>query len=122
MYLNLVLEYIPETVYKVSRHYNRSKQTIPISFIKVRRRKRELASGFLSLAGLVASVRTSRVADTGWLTTNGARETLLELWARSAVFLHALTHQNCDLWDAMPAHCPGFEAGCGFTTMGCVST
>ena len=36
VYLNLVLEYIPETVYKVSRHYNRSKQTIPISFIKVR--------------------------------------------------------------------------------------
>lgn len=37
VYLNLVLEYIPETVYKVSRHYNRSKQTIPISFIKVTR-------------------------------------------------------------------------------------
>ncbi|XP_037088130.1 glycogen synthase kinase-3 beta-like [Pollicipes pollicipes] len=35
VYLNLVLEYIPETVYKVSRHYNRSKQTIPISFIKL---------------------------------------------------------------------------------------
>lgn len=36
MYLNLVLEYIPETVYKVARHYSKSKQTIPISFIKVR--------------------------------------------------------------------------------------
>ncbi|XP_043201151.1 glycogen synthase kinase-3 beta-like isoform X1 [Amphibalanus amphitrite] len=35
VYLNLVLEYIPETVYKVSRHYSRSKQTIPISFIKL---------------------------------------------------------------------------------------
>lgn len=35
VYLNLVLEYVPETVYKVSRHYNRSKQTIPISFIKL---------------------------------------------------------------------------------------
>lgn len=35
MYLNLVLEYIPETVYKVARHYSKSKQTIPISFIKV---------------------------------------------------------------------------------------
>lgn len=34
-YLHLVLEYIPETVYKVVRHYNKSKQTIPISFIKV---------------------------------------------------------------------------------------
>ncbi|XP_037071899.1 glycogen synthase kinase-3 beta-like isoform X2 [Pollicipes pollicipes] len=35
VYLNLVLEYLPETVYKVSRHYNRSRQTIPISFIKL---------------------------------------------------------------------------------------
>ncbi|XP_076764518.1 glycogen synthase kinase-3 beta isoform X4 [Xylocopa sonorina] len=35
VYLNLVLEYIPETVYKVARHYNKSKQTIPINFIKL---------------------------------------------------------------------------------------
>ncbi|KAK0098939.1 hypothetical protein PV326_013720 [Microctonus aethiopoides] len=35
VYLNLVLEYIPETVYKVARHYSKNKQTIPISFIKL---------------------------------------------------------------------------------------
>lgn len=35
VYLNLVLEYIPETVYRVARHYSKSKQTIPIIFIKV---------------------------------------------------------------------------------------
>ncbi|XP_057329749.1 glycogen synthase kinase-3 beta-like isoform X2 [Microplitis mediator] len=35
VYLNLVLEYIPETVYKVARHYSKSKQTIPMSFIKL---------------------------------------------------------------------------------------
>lgn len=35
VYLNLVLEYIPETVYKVARHYSKDEQTIPISFIKV---------------------------------------------------------------------------------------
>ncbi|XP_054265470.1 glycogen synthase kinase-3 beta-like isoform X2 [Macrosteles quadrilineatus] len=35
VYLNLVLEYIPETVYKVARHYSKSKQTIPTSFIKL---------------------------------------------------------------------------------------
>ncbi|CAG2182437.1 unnamed protein product, partial [Oppiella nova] len=34
VYLNLVLEFIPETVYRVARHYSKSKQTIPISFIK----------------------------------------------------------------------------------------
>ncbi|XP_026493942.2 glycogen synthase kinase-3 beta isoform X1 [Vanessa tameamea] len=35
VYLNLVLEYIPETVYKVARHYAKDEQTIPISFIKL---------------------------------------------------------------------------------------
>ena len=35
VFLNLVLEFIPETVYKVARHYSKSKQTIPISFIKL---------------------------------------------------------------------------------------
>lgn len=35
VYLNLVLEFIPETVYRVARHYSKSKQTIPVSFIKL---------------------------------------------------------------------------------------
>ncbi|XP_050085481.1 mitogen-activated protein kinase kinase kinase 1 isoform X1 [Anopheles aquasalis] len=35
VYLNLVLEYIPETVYKVARHYAKNKQTIPINFIRL---------------------------------------------------------------------------------------
>ncbi|XP_055703580.1 protein kinase shaggy-like isoform X4 [Phlebotomus papatasi] len=35
VYLNLVLEYIPETVYKVARQYARNKQTIPINFIRL---------------------------------------------------------------------------------------
>lgn len=35
VYLNLVLEYIPETVYKVARQYAKNKQTIPINFIRV---------------------------------------------------------------------------------------
>ncbi|GFU52559.1 glycogen synthase kinase-3 beta [Nephila pilipes] len=35
IYLNLVLEYIPETVYRVARQYSKAKQTIPISFIKL---------------------------------------------------------------------------------------
>ncbi|KAL4229288.1 Glycogen synthase kinase-3 beta [Mactra antiquata] len=34
VFLNLVLEYVPETVYRVARHYSKSKQTIPIIFIK----------------------------------------------------------------------------------------
>jgi len=35
VYLNLVLEYIPETIYKIARHYSKNKQTIPVSYIKL---------------------------------------------------------------------------------------
>ncbi|XP_055844683.1 protein kinase shaggy-like isoform X2 [Episyrphus balteatus] len=35
VFLNLVLEYIPETVYKVARQYAKTKQTIPIHFIRL---------------------------------------------------------------------------------------
>uniref|UniRef100_A0A2P2I2X3 Glycogen synthase kinase-3 beta-like n=1 Tax=Hirondellea gigas TaxID=1518452 RepID=A0A2P2I2X3_9CRUS len=35
VFLNLVLEYIPETIYKVARHHSKMKQTIPISYIKL---------------------------------------------------------------------------------------
>uniref|UniRef100_A0A6F9DEP0 [tau protein] kinase n=1 Tax=Phallusia mammillata TaxID=59560 RepID=A0A6F9DEP0_9ASCI len=35
IYLNLVLDYVPETVYRVARHYTKSKQTIPILYVKL---------------------------------------------------------------------------------------
>lgn len=35
VYLNLVLEFVPETVYRVARHYSKNKQTIPILYIKL---------------------------------------------------------------------------------------
>ncbi|KAI1287424.1 Glycogen synthase kinase-3 beta [Halotydeus destructor] len=35
VYLNLVLEYIPENLHRVARHYSKQKQTIPISYIKL---------------------------------------------------------------------------------------
>jgi len=35
VYLNLVLEYVPETVYRMARQYSKSKQTIPILYIKL---------------------------------------------------------------------------------------
>ncbi|XP_041372510.1 glycogen synthase kinase-3 beta-like isoform X2 [Gigantopelta aegis] len=35
VFLNLVLEYVPETVYRVARHYSKSKQTIPMLYIKL---------------------------------------------------------------------------------------
>ncbi|XP_069796214.1 glycogen synthase kinase-3 beta-like isoform X2 [Narcine bancroftii] len=35
VYLNLVLDYVPETVYRVARHFNKAKQPIPVIYIKV---------------------------------------------------------------------------------------
>lgn len=35
VYLNLVLEYVPETVYRVSRHYSKKKQSIPNFYVKL---------------------------------------------------------------------------------------
>ncbi|GAU89015.1 hypothetical protein RvY_01614 [Ramazzottius varieornatus] len=35
VYLNLLLEFIPETVYKVARHYNKQKQPIPMIYVKL---------------------------------------------------------------------------------------
>ncbi|XP_058051095.1 glycogen synthase kinase-3 alpha isoform X2 [Ahaetulla prasina] len=35
VYLNLVLDYVPETVYRVARHFTKAKQTIPVIYVKV---------------------------------------------------------------------------------------
>jgi glycogen synthase kinase 3 beta len=35
LYLNLVLDYVPETVYRVSRHYTKMKQTLPPIYVKL---------------------------------------------------------------------------------------
>ena len=35
LYLNLVLEYMPETVYRVSKHYSRMNQHMPILYVQL---------------------------------------------------------------------------------------
>ncbi|CAM8895131.1 unnamed protein product [Rhodiola kirilowii] len=35
LYLNLVLEYIPETVYRVSKNYNRANQHMPMIYVQL---------------------------------------------------------------------------------------
>lgn len=35
LYLNLILEYVPETVYKVSRQYSRQRNSVPILLVKL---------------------------------------------------------------------------------------
>ncbi len=35
VYLNLVLEYIPETIYSLLKHYNRSREVFPVGLVRV---------------------------------------------------------------------------------------
>ena len=35
MYLNIVMDYIPETVYRVMKHYVKMKQSVPILLVKL---------------------------------------------------------------------------------------
>lgn len=35
IYLNVVMDYIPETVYRVLKHYNKMKQPVPVLFVKL---------------------------------------------------------------------------------------
>ncbi|MCO5606803.1 hypothetical protein L7F22_060994 [Adiantum nelumboides] len=35
LYLNLVLEYVPETVYRVTKHYSRANQRMPLIYVKL---------------------------------------------------------------------------------------
>lgn len=42
VYLNLVLDFVPETVYRVARHFNKAKTTIPIIYVKVGRHEKNL--------------------------------------------------------------------------------
>jgi len=37
VYLNLVLDFVPETVYRVIRHHSKAKQIMPVLYIKVSR-------------------------------------------------------------------------------------
>eukprot|EP00243_Klebsormidium_subtile_P000341 TRINITY_DN1057_c0_g2_i1.p1 TRINITY_DN1057_c0_g2~~TRINITY_DN1057_c0_g2_i1.p1 ORF type:complete len:426 (-),score=160.29 TRINITY_DN1057_c0_g2_i1:39-1316(-) len=35
LYLNLVLEYVPETVYRIAKHYNKMHQRMPLLYVKL---------------------------------------------------------------------------------------
>ncbi|ELR25173.1 glycogen synthase kinase 3 alpha, putative [Acanthamoeba castellanii str. Neff] len=49
LYLNLVLDYVPETVYRVSRHYTKMKQTLPPIYVKPQNLLLDPQSGILKL-------------------------------------------------------------------------
>ncbi|KAF0311471.1 Glycogen synthase kinase-3 beta [Amphibalanus amphitrite] len=52
VYLNLVLEYLPETVHKLARRYKSNRQTIPISFIKLYMYQLFRALGYIHSLGV----------------------------------------------------------------------
>ena len=35
IYLNIVMEYIPETVFRILKHYNKMKQPVPMLLVKL---------------------------------------------------------------------------------------
>ena len=35
VFLNLVLEFVPETVYRISKHYSKNSQRMPTLFVKL---------------------------------------------------------------------------------------
>ena len=51
LYLNLVLDFIPETVYRVARHYTKAKQSMPLLYVKVPRPSRACPSYMLRYPG-----------------------------------------------------------------------
>lgn len=52
VYLNLILEYVPETVYKVARHYSKQRQIIPILYIKIYMYQLFRALGYIHSTGI----------------------------------------------------------------------
>ena len=35
IYLNLVMDYVPETVFRILKHYNTNKQAVPMILVKL---------------------------------------------------------------------------------------
>ncbi|CAK5091694.1 unnamed protein product [Meloidogyne enterolobii] len=52
VYLNLILEYVPETVYRVARHYAKQRQIIPILYNKVYMYQLFRALGYIHSIGI----------------------------------------------------------------------
>ena len=52
VYLNLVLEYIPETLYRIVRNYAKTKQTMPLLYVKVYAYQMLRALGYIHTCGI----------------------------------------------------------------------
>ncbi|KAL3075784.1 hypothetical protein niasHS_012614 [Heterodera schachtii] len=52
VYLNLILEFVPDTVYRVARHYAKQRQIIPILYIKIYMYQLFRALGYIHSIGI----------------------------------------------------------------------
>jgi len=67
VYLNLVLEFVPETVYRVARHYSKNKQVMLPIYIKVRYNLDIITTGVINSAFHPSGVgKMSTTSLTGW--------------------------------------------------------
>lgn len=46
VYLNLVMEFVPETIYRIIKHYSRTKRQVPGLYVKVIRFSRALLASY----------------------------------------------------------------------------
>lgn len=52
LYLNIVMDYIPETAYTVIKHYNRMRQPVPILLVKLYSYQLMRACGYIAAIGI----------------------------------------------------------------------
>lgn len=78
VYLNLVLDFVPETVYRVARHFNKAKSIIPIIYVKV--------TFFFSISCLSASLTLTFLNP--FLTSYFLQVYMYQLF-RSLAYIHS---------------------------------
>jgi len=87
VYLNLVLEFVPETVYRVARHYSKNKQVMLPIYIKVRYNLDIITTGVINSAfhpSGVGKMSTTSLTGWGW----GGLSSLISSWAASKIVWH----------------------------------
>ena len=77
LYLNLVLEYVPQTIYQVSKHYYQSNNLMPLIYIKLYTYQVRNASFFVS-----------RISMGTMLNQNGDVSFMLLQMCRGLAYIH----------------------------------
>jgi len=102
VYLNLVLEYVPETVYRVARNYSKNKQTLPPILIKVTHLPATNCSFSYIWTWILCVAVTDFCQLTSWGTCPLKFSVFRFLWAFTPFWTEAI-HQNCFFyWSRVP--------------------